>query len=176
MGKKADTANSQSPTLPAGRSSVGSGKATLGGGIQLFDYGDLPTGWVFEMLGNRCAIRRGSSPRPAGDPRYFGGGTIPWIKIGDATKTSGRYIESTEEFVNEEGAKRSVRIPAGSLIIANSGVSLGFAAITRVEGCIHDGWLLPTDFDRLDRDYLYYCITWSRCVYAASRMALPSPT
>ena len=130
----------------------------LGAGIILFPEVQLPDGWAFEPLGNRCTIRRGSSPRPAGDPRYFGGGTIPWIKIGDATKTGSRYIESTEEFVNERGADCSVRIPPESLIIANSGVSLGFAAITRMMGCIHDGWLLPTDFRGLDRDYLYYCI------------------
>ncbi len=133
-------------------------KEMLGGALDLFGWKEVPQGWQFDLLGNRCSIRRGSSPRPAGDPKYFGGGTIPWIKIGDATKTGGRYIDSTEEFVNEEGAKCSVRIPAGSLVIANSGVSLGFAAITRIEGCIHDGWLLLTDFRELDRRYLYYCI------------------
>jgi len=128
------------------------------GGIWIFDKVELPHGWSFDRLGNRCTIRRGASPRPAGHPRYFGSGTIPWIKIGDATKTGGRYIEKTDEHVNEEGAKCSVHIPSGSLIIANSGVSLGFAAITRVPGCIHDGWLLATDFRELDRDYLYYAI------------------
>ena len=128
------------------------------GGIWVFDEVELPDGWTFDRLGNRCTVRRGSSPRPAGHPRYFGGGTIPWIKIGDATNTGSRFIGRTAEHVNEEGAKCSVQIPAGSLIIANSGVSLGFAAITRVPGCIHDGWLLTTDFRELDRDYLYYCI------------------
>lgn len=128
------------------------------GGIWVFDEVELPDGWVFDQLGNRCTVRRGASPRPAGHPRYFGSGTIPWIKIGDATNTGSRFIEKTAEHVNEEGAKCSVHIPAGSLIIANSGVSLGFAAITRVPGCIHDGWLLTTDFRELDRDYLYYCI------------------
>jgi type I restriction enzyme S subunit len=135
-----------------------SSNAMRNGGIWIFDEGELPPGWSFDQLGNRCTIRRGASPRPAGDPRYFGGGTIPWIKISDATKTGSRYIESTDEHVNKEGAKCSVEIPAGSLIIANSGVSLGFAAITRTAGCIHDGWLLTTNFRNLDRDYLYYCI------------------
>src|SRR5438045_8765190 len=116
------------------------------GGIWVFDEIELPDGWTFDRLGNRCTVRRGSSPRPAGHPKYFGGGTIPWIKIGDATRTKGRFIEVTEEYVNEEGADHSVRIPAGSLIVANSGVSLGFAAFTRMHGCIHDGWLLRTKF------------------------------
>jgi type I restriction enzyme S subunit len=133
-------------------------KALLGGALDVFGDINLPEGWKFDLLGNRCTIRRGASPRPAGDPKYFGGGSIPWIKIGDATKIGGRYIESTDEYVNQEGAKRSVQIPPGSLVISNSGVSLGFAAITRIGGCIHDGWLYPTAFRDLDRDYLYYCV------------------
>lgn len=135
-------------------------KGTLMSGLHLFDKTELPLGWKFDLLDNYCTIHRGASPRPAGDPKYFGNGTIPWIKIGDATKTGGRYIESTNKHVNEEGAKHSVRIPAGSLIIANSGVSLGFATITKMEGCIHDGWLSLTNFKNLDRDYLYYCINF----------------
>jgi type I restriction enzyme S subunit len=131
----------------------------LGSGIRTFDWTSLPDGWELDLLGKRAKVRRGSSPRPAGDPRYFGD-TIPWIKIGDATKNGCRFLESTEEFVNEDGARHSVRIPAGSLIVSNSGVSLGFATITRIGGCIHDGWLLLTDFERLDRDFLYYCINY----------------
>jgi len=127
------------------------------GAIKTFEWTSAPTNWRFEMLGNLASVRRGASPRPAGDPRYFGG-HIPWFKIGDATRRKGRFISTTEEFVNEEGARCSVRIPAGSLIISNSGVSLGFARITRVEGCIHDGWLLVSDLLNVDRDYLYYCV------------------
>lgn len=127
------------------------------GAIKTFDWETIPDGWKFELLGNVARIRRGASPRPAGDPRYFGG-TIPWFKIGDATRSFGRYLSATEEFVNEDGAKRSVRVPAGSLLISNSGVSLGFAVITKVEGCIHDGWLLVEKLHDLDQDYLYYVV------------------
>lgn len=128
------------------------------GAIVAFDARALPRGWKHALLGDLCTVRRGSSPRPIGDPRFFDGGTIPWIKIGDATRTGGRYLDDTAEHVNEVGAERSVRVPPGSLIVANSGVSLGFAVITRVEGCIHDGWLLLTQYRGIDRDYLYYVI------------------
>jgi type I restriction enzyme, S subunit len=132
-------------------------KVDLSGAIRTFDWTKVPAGWKFELLGNIATIRRGASPRPAGDPRYFGG-KIPWFKIGDATRSPSRYLWTTEEFVNEEGAKHSVRVPAGSLIVSNSGVSLGFAVIPQVEGCIHDGWLLLDNFRDVERDYLYYCI------------------
>jgi type I restriction enzyme S subunit len=127
------------------------------GGIKTFSWNSVPDGWRLELLGNLCSVRRGASPRPAGDPRYFGG-DIPWFKIGDATRSRSRFLYTTDVFVNEEGAKCSVRIPPGSLIVSNSGVSLGFAVITGLEGCIHDGWLLLDKLKGVDRDYLYYCI------------------
>jgi type I restriction enzyme, S subunit len=131
----------------------------IAGAIKTFDWTDVPPGWRFDLLGNVCRVRRGASPRPAGDPRFFVG-NIPWFKIGDATRSGSRYLSKTEEFVNEVGASHSVKIPAGSLIVSNSGVSLGFAVITKVEGCIHDGWLLLENFNGAERDYLYYCINY----------------
>ena len=131
----------------------------LSAGIKTFTWSSLPPGWQFDLLGNRCNVRRGASPRPAGDPRYFGG-QIPWFKIGDATRVGGRFLVHTQEFVNETGASHSVRVPPGSLLVSNSGVSLGFAIINKVEGCIHDGWLFLSDFRDADRDYLYYAINY----------------
>lgn len=125
--------------------------------LRYFPNWELPEGWRWASLGAIARIRRGASPRPAGDPRYFGG-SIPWFRIGDATATSSRYLTQTVETVNEEGAKRSVRIPPGSLIVANSGVSLGFATIVQVEGCIHDGWLLLDDLRGVEKLYLFYIV------------------
>lgn len=97
-----------------------------------------------EKLGNICKIYRGASPRPIN--KYLNG-TIPWIKIGDATNGDNIYINDTKEKVTEEGAKKSRLIKKGSLIFANCGVSLGFARIINFDGCIHDGWLAFEDFE-----------------------------
>lgn len=97
-----------------------------------------PMGWPCHPLGTLCTIRRGASPRPIS---AFLGGTIPWIKIGDCTQTSSIYVENTREKVTEAGAAKSVYLEPGSLIFANCGVSLGFARILKIGGCIHDGWL-----------------------------------
>jgi hypothetical protein len=83
-------------------------------------------------------IVRGGSPRPIDK---FLGGIYPWIKIGDATQGDDIYIHKTQEYIIEEGLKKTRLLPAGSLIFANCGVSLGFARIVTFEGCIHDGWL-----------------------------------
>lgn len=101
--------------------------------------------WKKMRLIDICTIRRGASPRPI---ERFLGGTVPWIKIGDGTKGNQVYLESTEDFVTLDGARKSVFLKAGSLIFANCGVSLGFARILRIDGCIHDGWLSFENFEK----------------------------
>jgi restriction endonuclease S subunit len=118
-------------------------------------FGDVLSndkGWVFEPLEKLCTISRGGSPRPI--ERYLGG-SIPWIKIGDATVGDDIYLHSTKDFIIEEGLKKSRFIKSGSLIFANCGVSLGFARIITFDGCIHDGWLSFEDIDeRLNKVFL----------------------
>ena len=106
-------------------------------------------------IGSVCDVGRGSSPRPINNSAYFIGGEIPWIKIADAT-ASGKYIYQTKEVVNEYGASFSRRLQPGSLIIATSGVSLGQIKFLGVEGCIHDGWLYASNFNGVDKEFLYY--------------------
>lgn len=103
-----------------------------------------PRRWPKSPLGSLCEIRRGSSPRPI---EAFLNGPVPWIKIGDGTKGDLFYIESTEDTITKEGASRSVPVEPGALIVANSGVSLGFARIMKIAGCIHDGWLSLSELD-----------------------------
>ncbi len=97
-----------------------------------------PLGWEKQKLGDLCVIRRGASPRPI---KNYLGGTVPWIKIGDGTKGDDLYISATDEKIIEDGVSKSVFLKKGSLIFANCGVSLGFARIINIDGCIHDGWL-----------------------------------
>ena len=118
-------------------------------------FGDINTNdknWDCEPLGELCTIVRGSSPRPI---EQFLGGDVPWIKIGDATDGDNIYLNSTKEYIIQEGVKKSRLVKAGSLIFANCGVSLGFARIITFDGCIHDGWLAMEDIDeRLDKVFL----------------------
>ena len=121
--------------------------------LEMFgDPATNPKEWDTEKLGELSSIRRGSSPRPI---ENFMGGDVPWIKIGDATKGDSFYITETEDHVTQAGAARSVLLEPGSLVVANSGVSLGFARILKIKGCVHDGWLsLEKLDDRLNKIYL----------------------
>ena len=119
--------------------------------------GALPEGWENDKIGNICKVGRGSSPRPITDNQYFINGTIPWIKIADATASS-KFILETNEYVNEYGASFSRYLEEGSLIIATSG-TLGFCIFLGTKGCIHDGWLYTYDYKKsIKPSYLYFRI------------------
>jgi type I restriction enzyme S subunit len=119
-----------------------------------------PCGWAKTTIGALADVARGSSPRPIADQRYFVNGSIPWIKIADATKSE-KYLYETKEKVNEYGASFSRLLPAGSLIVAASG-TLGYTQILGVPGCVHDGWLYVTNLCGADRDYIYYFLQWKK--------------
>ena len=121
--------------------------------LEMFgDPATNPKEWPTGKLGELSSIRRGSSPRPIDN---YMGGDVPWIKIGDATKGDSFYITETEDHVTKAGADKSVLLEPGALVIANSGVSLGFARILKIKGCVHDGWLSIENLDkRLNKIYL----------------------
>lgn len=112
-----------------------------------------PKSWEKEKLGALLRIRRGGSPRPIDQ---FLGGSINWVKIGDATKGDDIYISKCADKIIEAGLNKTVFLKAGSLIFANCGVSLGFARILKIDGCIHDGWLSMEEIpeDKLNKLFL----------------------
>ena len=111
-----------------------------------------PKRWETVKLGKLSRIRRGASPRPIAD---YLGGTVPWIKIGDGSKGDQVYLHKTAEAVTQAGADKSVYLDSGALIFANCGVSLGFARILKIAGCIHDGWLAIDSLDnRVNKVFL----------------------
>lgn len=118
----------------------------------------VPEGWVAERLEELCTVGRGASPRPIAD---FMGGDVPWFKIGDATASESSFILETQEHVTEDGAKRSVSIEPGQLILSNS-ATCGIPYFTGIRGCVHDGWLHFSDFKRVSQQFLYLYLYFKR--------------
>ena len=109
--------------------------------------------WETKPLEQLCTITRGASPRPIID--YVINGTVPWIKIADATGSNTFFIDSTREFIIESGVNKSVKVSHGDLILSNS-ATCGFPYFVELEGCIHDGWLLFRDFKEISRFYAFF--------------------
>lgn len=112
---------------------------------------NIPRWWKEIKLGEIVTIWRGSSPRPIQE--YLAKSGIPWVKISDATASKSRYIETTKEFVKEEG--RSTSVQPGDLIVSNSATPW-IPKFMRIDACVHDGWLVFSNYKNLDKDYLYY--------------------
>ncbi|NLS07657.1 restriction endonuclease subunit S [Rhizobium sp. P32RR-XVIII] len=98
----------------------------------------LPHNWNWARLQDVFEISRGGSPRPAGDPKFFGGST-PWITVQEITKDIQKYLIKTSVGLTDEGVRRSRTIEPGDLLLTNSGATLGVPKISKIRGCINDG-------------------------------------
>lgn len=111
----------------------------------------IKLGWVMD-------IDRGGSPRPIKAFITTKPDGINWIKIGDVAK-DGKYITETKEKIKPEGEKKSRRVFPGDFLLTNS-MSYGRPYISKIEGCIHDGWLVLRNTEEVfDLDFLYYLLS-----------------
>jgi type I restriction enzyme S subunit len=109
--------------------------------------------WPTKRLEELCTITRGASPRPIIE--YVKNGTIPWIKIADATASGSYFIDKTNEFIVEAGVSKSVQVFPGDLILSNS-ATCGRPYFVELNGCIHDGWLLFRDFMKVSKLFVFF--------------------
>jgi type I restriction enzyme S subunit len=100
---------------------------------------NVPEHWTISSVGYISKVVRGASPRPAGAPQYFNGDHTPWITVGEVTKDESKFITDVSEYLTEEGAKQSRFVEIGTLLLSNSGATLGVPKILHIGGCINDG-------------------------------------
>ena len=118
----------------------------------------LPEGWEWERLGNVSTIARGGSPRPIDKFITDDKDAINWIKIGDAEK-NGKYIRYTKEKIKPEGLSKTRYVKSGDFLLTNS-MSFGRPYILKIDGCIHDGWLVIGNIKVVfNQDFLYYALS-----------------
>lgn len=115
----------------------------------------LPGGWTWATIEQLSNVVRGASPRPAGDPRYFGG-NIPWITVGPLTADNSPYLKSVPATLNELGREHSRYVEPHTLLLTNSGATLGVPKITLIGGCINDGVAALLDVGYPLKLYLVY--------------------
>lgn len=119
---------------------------------------DIPDSWEWIKLGNVCTIARGGSPRPIKEYITTAADGVNWIKIGD-TEKNGKYICATAEKIKPSGVSKSRMVHSGDFLLTNS-MSFGRPYILKVDGCIHDGWLVISQSTEIfDQDYLYWLLS-----------------
>nr|WP_255811467.1 restriction endonuclease subunit S [Treponema denticola] len=123
----------------------------------------MPEGWAWCRLGEVADIARGGSPRPIEDFITDKENGINWIKIGDTVPES-KYITSAKGKIKPEGKKYSRFVHVEDFLLTNS-MSFGRPYILKIDGCIHDGWLVFADIIKyLLKDFLYYALS-SQYIY-----------
>ena len=108
-------------------------------------------------IGDVISISRGASPRPISAFLTNDPDGVNWIKIGDVPEDS-LYITSTAEKITKEGAAKSRLVKKGDFILSNS-MSFGRPYILGIDGCVHDGWLILSDFSKCFNEiFLYHAL------------------
>ncbi|MCG7952680.1 MAG: restriction endonuclease subunit S [Candidatus Thiodiazotropha endolucinida] len=102
--------------------------------------GELPEDWSVYKLSHLTPVKRGASPRPIDDPRYFDDeGKYSWVRIQDVTASKGK-LTSTSQQLSKLGASKSVKMRPGSLFLSIA-ATVGVPCITEIKCCIHDGFV-----------------------------------
>ena len=113
--------------------------------------------WTYKRIGDVCTVERGGSPRPIDTFITDSNDGINWIKIGDADDSM--YITKTKQKIKPEGMKKSRFVEPGDFLLSNS-MSFGRPYILKIDGCIHDGWLVLRDNNgAFDKRFLYFYLS-----------------
>lgn len=112
--------------------------------------------WSMVELDELTEIARGGSPRPIS--KYITTDEengINWIKIGDVAEGE-KYVTKTKQKIKPEGLAKTRKVKKGDFILSNS-MSFGRPYILKIDGAIHDGWLLIriNNDQQLLANYLY---------------------
>ena len=103
----------------------------------VFNCSKLSTQWPSRSLPEVASIARGKfTHRPRNEPRFYGG-SYPFIQIGDIS-SSLRYVRKYTQTLNESGLKISRLFPAGTVVIAITGATIGATAILTFDSCFPD--------------------------------------
>jgi len=123
------------------------------------EIGVIPVDWEVKKISDFSKPVRGGSPRPAGSPLYFNGDYIPWLTVAALTNISSSrlFVSETEGFLTHLGSEYSRTLEKDTLIIANSGATLGVAKLLAIKCCANDGIAALINFSKeVDKTYVVY--------------------
>ncbi|WRE22808.1 restriction endonuclease subunit S [Helicobacter pylori] len=118
----------------------------------------LPLNWQRVRLGDIAEIKRGASPRPIENPKWFcTNSNVGWVRISDISKNS-RFLYKTAQKLSKKGIEKSRLVKQNSLIMSMC-ATIGKPIITKIDTCIHDGFVVFEN-PKIDLNYLYYFLCY----------------
>jgi len=116
--------------------------------------GEVPKNWSINRIKSLSQVKRGASPRPIDDQKYFDeNGEYAWVRISDVT-ASYKYLTDTTQNLSELGSLHSVRLNPGELIVSIA-ATVGKPVINKIKCCIHDGFVYLKNLE-LEPEFLFY--------------------
>ncbi len=116
--------------------------------------GEVPSHWEVRKIKTLSIVKRGASPRPIDNPKYFDdNGEYAWVRIADVS-SSERYLKETTQTLSKLGASLSIKREPGDIFISIAG-TVGKPIITHIRCCIHDGFVWFPHLKQ-DSEFLYY--------------------
>jgi type I restriction enzyme S subunit len=120
--------------------------------------GEVPEHWDVRKFGYISSVVRGGSPRPAGDPTLFNGDCSPWVTVAEITKDDEIDLTGTETFLTKKGSDQCRVFTRGTLLISNSGATLGVPKILRIDANANDG-VVGFENLSLNHEYAYFYLS-----------------
>ena len=117
--------------------------------------GEVPSHWEVRKIKTFSPVKRGASPRPIDDPKYFDeNGEFSWVRIADVS-VSDKYLTTTTQKLSNLGSSLSVKRYPGDIFISIAG-TVGKPIISSIKCCIHDGFVYFPYLKNMNTEFLYY--------------------
>ena len=125
---------------------------------------EIPRGWEWCRIASLADVVRGGSPRPAGSPIFYDG-SIPFLKVADLTRESSIYVKSFSSTIKEAGLSKTRLVEAGTLLLTNSGATLGVPKICTFDTTFNDGVAAFLSLDERLKLYVYWFFCYMTDLY-----------
>lgn len=120
--------------------------------------GEVPEHWVISKFGFISSVVRGGSPRPAGDPELFDGNYSPWVTVAEITKDDEIYLTKTESYLTQKGSQQCRVFLHGTLLLSNSGATLGVPKILSINANANDG-VVGFEKLKISHEFAYFYLS-----------------
>ncbi len=115
----------------------------------------VPKNWEVKRLKDFAMVVRGGSPRPAGDLRFYEG-NIPFLKVADLTSNEEIYLNTHTHTIKQAGLSNTRYVQADTLLLTNSGATLGIPKICTFPTTFNDGIAAFINLKYINKLFLFY--------------------
>ncbi|MFJ1306736.1 restriction endonuclease subunit S, partial [Acinetobacter baumannii] len=82
----------------------------------------------------------------------------PWVTVAEITKDNDIYLDSTDTFLTKKGSEQCRVFKAGTLLLSNSGATLGVPKILSIDAIANDG-VVGFELLNIDHEYAYFYLS-----------------